>query len=70
MNEEVNELLDSVETGKGAHGVVVSNDGKRSFISNIVDSTVSVIDTATHKVIKSIKVGDGPNGITFRGANR
>ena len=48
---------------------MISDDGKRAFIANIVDDTVSVIDTATQKVIKNIKVGEGPNGITFRGAN-
>ena len=63
-------MLFRSETGKGPHGVVVSNDGKRVFIANIVDSTVSVIDTATQKVIRNIKVGEGPNGITFRGASR
>ena len=48
--------------------VLVSNDGKRVFVSNIVDSTVSVIDTATQKVIRNYKVGKGPNGITFKEA--
>jgi YVTN family beta-propeller protein len=34
------------------------------------DNTVSVIDVATQKVIDNIKVGKGPNGITFRSAPR
>jgi YVTN family beta-propeller protein len=51
-------------------GAVVSDDGKRAFITNIVDNTVSVIDIATQKVIKNIEVVEGPNGITFSGANR
>ena len=55
---------------KGAHGVVISDDGKRAFITNTVDDTVSVIDTASQKAIKTIKVGKGPNGITFRSASR
>jgi YVTN family beta-propeller protein len=63
-------VIATIETGKGAHGVVVSDDGKRAFIANIVDDTVSVIDTATRKVTNNIKVGKGPNGITFRRANR
>jgi YVTN family beta-propeller protein len=56
----------TVVTGKGAHGVVVSDDGKVAFVSNIVDGTVSAIDTATSTVIRSFKVGASPNGITFR----
>jgi YVTN family beta-propeller protein len=55
-----------IVTGKGAHGGVISDDGKRAFITNIEDETVSEIDTAMRKVIRNIKVGKGPNGITFR----
>lgn len=65
-----NSVVATIETGKGAHGVVVSDDGRRAFITNIEDDTVSVIDTATQKVINNLKVGKGPNGITFRSANR
>jgi YVTN family beta-propeller protein len=35
-----------------------------------VDGTVSVLDTATQKVVRNFKVGAGPNGITFRGELR
>ena len=70
IDTETNHVSATIKTGKGAHGVVISNDGKRAFISNIEDNTVSVIDTATRKLIQTIKVGEGPNGITFRGANR
>lgn len=65
-----NSVIATIVTGKGAHGLVVSDDGKRTFVANIVDDTVSVIDTATRKVTNNIKVGKGPNGITFRSANR
>ena len=65
-----NSVIATIETGKGAHGVVVSDDGRHAFIANIVDDTVSVIDTTTRKVINTIKVGKGPNGITFKSANR
>lgn len=65
-----NHLIDTILTGKGAHGVVISGDGKRVFISNITESTVSVIDTSTRQVIATIKVGEGPNGITFRTSDR
>lgn len=57
----------TVTTGKGAHGVVVSDDEKLAFISSIVDGTVSTLDTATQKVVRTFKVGAGSNGITFRG---
>lgn len=70
IDTETNSVIATIKTGQGAHGVVVSDDGKRAFITNIVDNTVSVIDVATQKVIRNIKVGEGPDGITFSGANR
>ncbi len=39
-------------------------------VTNIVDDTVSVIDTATRNAINTIKAGEGPNGITFKSASR
>ena len=57
-------------TDRGAHGVVVGRDGRDAFITNSFADTVSVIDTATQKVLRSIKVGKGPNGITFSSAAR
>jgi len=56
----------TITAGKGAHGVVVSDDGKSAFISNIVDGTVSAIDTSTQKVGVTYQVGAGPNGISYR----
>lgn len=59
-------VIDTVRTGKGAHGVAVSSEGSFVFVTNIVDGTVSAIDTATHQVIREFSVGPGPNGITYR----
>jgi YVTN family beta-propeller protein len=43
----------------------VSDDGQRAFITNTFADTVSVIDTATHKVLRNVKVGKAPGGVTF-----
>jgi YVTN family beta-propeller protein len=59
-------VVETIRTGKGAHGVTVSTDGAFVFITNIEDGTVSAIDTATRKVIAEFSVGRGPNGITYR----
>lgn len=59
-------VIATVETGKGAHGVVVSDDGGYAFVSNIADNSVSAIDTATQRVVASYRVGAGPNGISYR----
>lgn len=59
-------VVDTIRTGAGAHGVAVSGDGRYVFVTNIVASTVSVIDAERRSVVADFAVGKGPNGITFR----
>jgi YVTN family beta-propeller protein len=54
-----------VPVGLGAHGVTVSPDGT-VFVSNIVEGTVSAVDPVGQRVMRTFRVGAGPNGITFR----
>jgi YVTN family beta-propeller protein len=58
------EVTKIVETGPGAHGVVVTPDGRYAFVTNTYANTVSVIEVAGLKVIATVPVGKGPNGIT------
>ncbi|RWA68081.1 MAG: YncE family protein [Mesorhizobium sp.] len=60
------EVVKTIRTGAGAHGVAVGNDGAFVFVTNIVDSTVSLIVVKDQSLIKSYAVGKGPNGITFQ----
>jgi len=39
----------TIETGAGAHGVVVDRDGRRAYVTNTYADTVSVIDVAERK---------------------
>lgn len=55
-----------IETGKGSHGVVTSGDSKFTYVTNMLDNTVSVIDNEQNKVVKTIKVGKTPNGISIQ----
>lgn len=64
-----NVVVKTITTDRGAHGVVVSDDGSRAFITNTFAGTVSTIDTATQRVIGSVRVGSGPGGITYRPAS-
>lgn len=57
------QVVATIETGKGAHGLVVSTDNKYVFVTNMYDDTISVIDN--NKVISTIKVGKTPNGISL-----
>lgn len=60
--------VDTIRTGRGAHGVAVSADGRLVFVTNIVDATVSAIDTGTRRIVATYAVGAGPNGVTFKTA--
>ncbi|WP_056684588.1 beta-propeller fold lactonase family protein [Cytobacillus solani] len=55
----------TIETGKGAHGVVTSSDNKRLYVTNMFENTVTIIDTKQNKVIDTIEVGEMPNGISI-----
>jgi len=59
-------VVKTIVTGKGAHGVVVSDDGRWAFVTNIGANSVSVIDTRALAVAAAFAVGRGPNGITYR----
>lgn len=52
-------------TGAGAHAIVFGGT-KTGYITNQQANTVSVIDVATHKVTKTIPVGQKPNGMVWR----
>jgi len=54
----------TIETGPGAHGGVIDREGRRAFVTNTYANTVSVLDIALRKVIGTVPVGRGPNGIS------
>jgi YVTN family beta-propeller protein len=58
-------VVGTVETGRGAHGIVIDPSSRLAYISNIYGDDVSVIDIAAQKVIATIPSGAGPNGISF-----
>ncbi len=64
VNLETFEVTKTVETGPGAHGVVVSGDGRYAYVTNTYGNSVSVIEVQDLKVVATIPVGRGPNGIS------
>lgn len=65
-----NKTVDQTITGGSApHGVVVSRDGSRAYVTNLLGNDVSVIDTASNQEINRISVGVMPNGISIWNAN-
>jgi YVTN family beta-propeller protein len=43
---------------------VVSGDGRYAYVTNIYANSVSVIEVKDLKVIATVPVGRGPNGIS------
>jgi YVTN family beta-propeller protein len=59
------EVVATIETGKGSHGVVTSPDNLFVYVTNMFEDTVSVIDNTSNKVIRTISVDKIPNGISI-----
>jgi YVTN family beta-propeller protein len=53
-------VIATIDVGDAPAGVAVTPDGATAYVANVVDDTVSVIDTATNTVTATITVGDGP----------
>ncbi len=54
-----------VQVGVSPYEMALTPDGKRLFVSNWGDKTVSVVDVASLKVVKSIPVGFNPNDMVL-----
>ena len=55
--------VDYVRVGSYPYGAAVTPDGKRGFVSNEADGTVSVIDSTTNKEVRRVRVGPAPLGV-------
>ena len=58
-------VVNTVETGKGAHGIVIEPSGRYAYITNIYGNSVATLDLTSQQVIATIPTGTGPNGISF-----
>ena len=52
-----------ITVGGGPEGVAISPDGRKAYVANKVDSTVSVINTATDQVITTANLDPDPFAI-------
>jgi len=62
-----NKVLATIAVPRGPHGLVVTPDGRKVYVSSDGASTVSVIDTAADRVVASIDVGANPHGLAVSG---
>ncbi len=52
-----------VPVGRFPDAVALSPDGTRAYVANLSDGTLSIVNTATSQVIKTVKVGRDPDGV-------
>ena len=55
-------VLTRIPVGHNPRGVAISLDGKRLFVANRLDDNITVIDTASDKVVSSLDLG-GPKNV-------
>lgn len=60
-----NRVLRTIPVPKGPHGLVMTPDGRKMYVSSDGVSTVSVIDTLTDQVVSTIDVGPNPHGLAI-----
>ncbi|WP_051518033.1 YncE family protein [Intrasporangium chromatireducens] len=55
----------TVETGKGAHGIVIDPSSRHAYVTNPYGDDVAVLDLQELRVVARVRVGDKPNGVSF-----
>jgi YVTN family beta-propeller protein len=63
-------VVGTIPVAKGPHGLVITPDGRKVYVSSDGASTVSVIDTGSDRVIATIEVGANPHGLAVSGDGR
>ena len=58
-------VTDTITVGMNPNSVAFSPNGKKAYVANIFDDTVSVITVKTGAVTDTISVGDGPYSVAF-----
>ncbi len=70
LSASANYVVARIPVGHNPRGVLLSKDGKRLYVANRLDDNISVIDTATNRVVATIDLG-GPKTINpFRRGER
>jgi YVTN family beta-propeller protein len=55
----------AIETGQGAHGVVVEPSGHYAYITNLFSHTLTTVNLADRTVVATTPTGTSPNGVSF-----
>jgi YVTN family beta-propeller protein len=65
LDTGTNRVQGTIPVPQGPHGIVITSDGRKVYVSSDGASTVSVIDTQTDKIVRSIEVGTNPHGLAI-----
>jgi len=65
-----NRVVGTIRVPKGPHGLVITPDGRKVYVSSDGASAVSVIDTGSDRVVATIDVGANPHGLAVSGDGR
>jgi YVTN family beta-propeller protein len=63
LSASANYVVTRINVGNNPRGLTLSKDGRRLFVANRLDDTISVIDTRTNRVASTIKL-DGPKTVS------
>jgi YVTN family beta-propeller protein len=62
LSASANYVIARIPVGRNPRGALLSQDGKQLYVANRLDDNISVIDTASDKVVSTIDLG-GPRTI-------
>jgi YVTN family beta-propeller protein len=65
VDPKTGKVLDKIVTGKGAHNLFLSPDGRLLWVNNRVAGTTTALDAQTLKVVHSYNIPGGPDDIAF-----
>jgi YVTN family beta-propeller protein len=54
-----------IPIGRGAHGLAISRNTPDLYVANRFESTVSVVEACTGRLLHTIVVGSSPHGLTY-----
>jgi YVTN family beta-propeller protein len=58
-------VVATIGVGKSAAGITVASDGRKAYVANGDDDTISVVDIVSDTISATIPVGAGPRGVAL-----
>lgn len=59
------QVIERLKIGKGTHQLFRSPDGRQLWVNSRIDSTVTVLDATSLKIIRTYKLPGGPDDLVF-----